>query len=143
MTVTRTIAQYITSSSSDQVPMPMIHESKRTLLNLVGISLSASLSGPSRAVMAWVAAEQSKPVASIIGSSSKTSPANAALVNGYLAHLQDYDDTHFPTILHPTAPVWPAVLAVAEEVGASGRDTLASFALGAEIACRVALSIHP
>jgi 2-methylcitrate dehydratase PrpD len=60
-----------------------------------------------------------------------------------MAHLQDYDDTHFPSVLHPTAPVWPAVFALAEDIGASGRDALAAFAIGAEVACRIAMSVHP
>jgi 2-methylcitrate dehydratase PrpD len=60
-----------------------------------------------------------------------------------MAHLQDYDDTHFPTVLHPSAPVWPAVLALAEDCGASGKETLAAFVLGAEVACRLSMSVHP
>ena len=54
--------------------------------------------------------------------SERRSPANqAALVNGVLAHSLDYDDTHLPSVLHPSASVVPAALAAAEHAGARRR----------------------
>ena len=47
----------------------------------------------------------------------------AALLNGTLAHSLDFDDTHAPGSLHPSAPVVPAALAAAEMTGAPGRKT--------------------
>src|SRR5690606_20242679 len=88
-------------------------------------------------------AEGHKPRASVWGAGVKTSLQNAALANGYTAHLEDYDDTHFPTVLHPTAPTVPAAFAIAEEAGASGRDFLAAVALGIETACRLSMAVHP
>lgn len=143
MASTRTIASFSTSTSANAVPEWVMREAKRTLINMLAISLSASVAKPVRIVTEWARAEGAAAKATAIGSGLRTSAANAAFVNGYMAHLQDYDDTHFPTVLHPTAPVWPAVLAAAEEQGASGRDALAAFAIGGEVACRIALSTHP
>ena len=141
MSATQALADFIVGA--DDLPDWTIHEAKRTLINILGVSLSASPSEGSRTLIAWARDEAAAPKASVVGASLRTSAFNAALVNGFLAHLQDYDDTHFPTVLHPTAPVWPAVLAAAEQFGASGKDALAAFALGAEAACRVAMSVHP
>ena len=143
MTPTRQLAQLITQTKADSLPDWVRHESKRTLLNILAIALSASEAPPVRALNDWAREEGSKARATVIGSGLRTSPTNAALLNGYMAHLQDYDDTHFPSVLHPTAPVWPAVLALAEDCGASGRDALAAFAIGAEVGCRIAMSVHP
>ncbi|MEK9658822.1 MAG: MmgE/PrpD family protein [Chloroflexota bacterium] len=143
MSVTRTLSDYLISASSAELPDWVLHESKRTLLNMLAISVSASVQKPVLALTEWARAQGSTAQATAIGSGLRTSAFNAAQVNGYAAHLQDYDDTHFPTVLHPTAPVWPAVLAAAEVTGASGRDALAAFALGAEAACRIAMSVHP
>ncbi len=143
MTATASLARYLATAKADDLPDWTLHEAKRTLLNLLGISLSASVMPAGRVMLEWATAEGAAARASVIGSGLQTSPAHAALVNGYLAHLQDYDDTHFPTVLHPTAPVWPAVLAAAEDTGASGREACAAFVLGAEAACRVAMSVHP
>ena len=142
MSSTKTLAEYIVNAKTGELPDWTLHEAKRTLLNALAISLSASHAKPVNILMEWAKAEGAAPRATVIGRGLRTSVSNAALLNGYLTHLQDYDDTHFPTVLHPTAPVWPAVLALAEDLGTSGRDTLAAFVLGAEAACRVAMSTH-
>ena len=143
MPVTQSLASFIVGTRTDDLPEWSLNEAKRTLINILAVSLSASTSAGSRMLMDWAASEAAAPKTTIVGSALRTSASNAALLNGFLAHIQDYDDTHFPTVLHPTAPVWPAVLAAAEERGTSGRETLAAFVLGAEAACRVAMSVHP
>ena len=104
------------------IPSDILHESSRTLINMIAVSLSASRDKPVEALAKWVREEGSIQRASVIGSNLKTSLNNAALLNGYMAHLHDYDDTHFPTVLHPSAPVWPAILATAEHRKNSGRE---------------------
>src|SRR5688500_16014964 len=140
---TRTLARFITTTSANDIPEAVLHEAKRTLINVLAISLSASDDPSVAALERWDAeAREARGEATVIGR-GRAGLGQAALVNGYLAHLQDYDDTHFPTILHPSAPTWPATLAAAELRGTPGRDTLAAFAIGAEVACRIALSVHP
>jgi 2-methylcitrate dehydratase PrpD len=141
MPPTRAIAEFI--SGADALPPWLMHETKRTLVNILAVSISAVEHRSSRRLIEWARAEEAAPRATVLGSGLRTSPATAALLNGFLAHLQDYDDTHFPTVLHPSAPVWPAVLASAEERGISGHEALVAFGLGAEVACRVAMSVHP
>jgi len=143
MPPTKTLAEFVIDTKADAIPDWVLHESTRTLINLLAISLSASRHPTAGTLEAWARAEGGNPRATVIGSGMRTSLGHASLINGYLAHLQDYDDTHFPTVLHPTAPTWPAVLAAAETTRARGRDVLAAFALGAEACCRVALSTHP
>ena len=142
-TVTQSLAEFVMSTDRESLPAWSIHEAKRTLLNMLAISLSASKSDGASIILDWAREECATEHASVIGANLKTSMSTAALVNGFLCHLQDYDDTHFPTILHPTAPVWPSVLALSERLGISGYDTLSAFVLGAETACRVAISVHP
>ena len=141
MTPTRTLAEFVVNARD--LPPVALDEAKRTLVNILAISISASEHPSAHRLTEWARAEGATGRASVIGSDLRTSPRLAAEVNGFLAHLQDYDDTHFPTILHPSAPVWPAVLAAAEERGASGLEALAAFALGEEVACRLAMSVHP
>ena len=61
-------------------------------------------------------------------------------MNGTLAHALDYDDTHLPSVLHPSAAIVPAALAAAEASTASGRDLLAAVAAGDELAVRVGMA---
>lgn len=69
------------------------------------------------------------------------SAENAALANGALAHALDFDDGH-DAIVHPTAVVFPAVLAIAEHMGGvNGKDFLAAMVIGTEISCRIAMGV--
>ena len=76
------------------------------------------------------------PIATVLGKGFRTSAQNAALANGYLGHFEDYDDTHNGSGIHPASPIVPAALAIGEQTHASGRDILAAYAIGAEVACR-------
>jgi 2-methylcitrate dehydratase PrpD len=143
MSATHDLAQAIADTEADALPDWVFHEAKRALVNILAVSISAQNAAPVVALTAWADAEGAASRATVVASGLRTSPTIAALVNGYMAHIQDYDDTHFPSVLHPTAPVWPAVLALAEDIAASGRDALAAFAIGAEVACRVSMSVHP
>ena len=64
----------------------------------------------------------------------------AAFVNGVLAHSLDYDDTHLPSVLHPSACIVPAALAVAEALGADGRASSSAIAAGLEICVRLGMA---
>jgi 2-methylcitrate dehydratase PrpD len=89
----------------------------------------------------FLRAEGSAAQATVIGSGFRTSPQNAALANGFLGHLEDYDDTH-TTVIHPSAPILPAALALSEQRTVSGKELLAAFALGVDVACRIGLVIY-
>lgn len=143
MSATKEICNFVHESGFESLPPWAVQESKRTLLNFIAISISASESHDAKILYRWATEEGSRARSTMIGANLGASPSVSALVNGFLGHLQDYDDTHFPTILHPTSVVWPAVLAAAEDKGASGKDVLTAFTLGAEVACRMAISIHP
>ncbi|KAK5937524.1 hypothetical protein PMZ80_010144 [Knufia obscura] len=68
----------------------------------------------------------------------------AALVNGIASHVDDYDDTHLETIIHPAGPVASALLAVSEWQGpVSGEDFLTAFVAGVEAECKLGLSVYP
>lgn len=80
---------------------------------------------------------------SLIGSDVKTDAATAALLNGASGHALDFDDTSNAIGCHATAPVLPAVLAAAEEMGASGSQMLTAFVVGVEIEGRVGNAFGP
>lgn len=73
----------------------------------------------------------------IITSRRSTSPLFAALVNGAASHVVEQDDLHRISVLHPGTVVFPAVLAAAQETGASGRELIAAAVAGYEAGIRV------
>jgi 2-methylcitrate dehydratase PrpD len=70
------------------------------------------------------------------------SPHAAALVNGTLAHSLDFDDTHLPSILHPSACILPAALAAGQQHGSSGRDVVTAAAAAYEICVRIGMAAY-
>ena len=81
--------------------------------------------------------------ASIVGTGPRTGARTAALVNGAAGHALDYDDTHLVLGGHSTVPVFPAALALAEELDCSGAELLAAFVAGVEIETRLGAGIGP
>jgi 2-methylcitrate dehydratase PrpD len=77
----------------------------------------------------------------VIGSGHGLPPLQAALVNGATGHALDFDDTHTIMGGHPTAPVFPAVWALAEQLDASGAQLLAALVAGFEIEARLGAGI--
>ncbi|MEO3997964.1 MmgE/PrpD family protein [Mesorhizobium sp. CAU 1732] len=67
----------------------------------------------------------------------------AALVTAAAANVLDYDDTHIPTLIHLGAPIYGALVALAQQERVSGPQFLTAFVAGAEIACRLGLALTP
>jgi 2-methylcitrate dehydratase PrpD len=64
-------------------------------------------------------------------------------MNGITSHVFDFDDTHLPTIIHPSGPVASAIFALAEYKPVSGADLLHAFILGVEVECRIGNAVYP
>jgi 2-methylcitrate dehydratase PrpD len=77
----------------------------------------------------------------IIGSQLCVSAENAALINGGLSHIVEMDDLDRSSITHPGCVIIPAAMAVAEQIGASGRDFLSAIVAGYEIGIRIGRSV--
>jgi 2-methylcitrate dehydratase PrpD len=77
------------------------------------------------------------PESSVLAHGFKTSTMNAALINGTMGHLFDFDDDHREGTMHPTVVVFPAVFAVAEKLGKSGKELIRALVLGLEVMIRV------
>jgi 2-methylcitrate dehydratase PrpD len=81
--------------------------------------------------------------AAVIGSGFKSSAPLAALANGTMAHALDYDDVNWRLSGHPTVPLLPAVLALGQEVRASGEEVLLAYAIGFEVESKIGLGVNP
>lgn len=137
------LAQKIVATAPEALSEAALKEAKRSLVNWVGVAVGASGHPMVDMVLeigsGWGGARQ----ATVIGRGSKTDEHTAALANGVSSHIFDYDDTLLDTILHPSAPVFPALLAYAEREGVGGRRVLEAFVLGVEVEQRVARMVYP
>ena len=125
--------------ASESVPPEVRAGIPARIVDIVGIAVRASLLDTSRAATEFALAQQSGAQSTAIGAGTRMAAAEAAFVNGVLAHSLDYDDTHLPSILHPSASVVPASLAVAEWRGAPGRALVDAVAVGLEITVRLGM----
>jgi 2-methylcitrate dehydratase PrpD len=140
---TRAVVTFLSDTPSAALPAEVLHESKRCLLDFLGVAVGAA-DEPAPAIAGrTLAALGGEPQVTVYGTDRRLRATDAALVNGISAHVFDFDDTHIPTILHPTTPLYAAGLALAEWRGASGRDLLAAHALGYELSARVSLALYP
>ncbi|MFD2092967.1 MmgE/PrpD family protein [Blastococcus deserti] len=80
--------------------------------------------------------------ATVLATGRGASPAAAALANGLAAVRLELDEGHPAAANHPSAHTLPAVLAVAEEVDASGPELLEAAAAAYEVAVRVARGVR-
>jgi 2-methylcitrate dehydratase PrpD len=118
----------------------ILQDARRRTTDIIGIALAASGMEPARIVGGVIEDWGGEEQAGVIGRGERYPAASAALMNGTLAHSLDYDDTHLPSVLHPSAAVVPAALAAAEFSGAKGRDLLTAVAAGNELVVRVGMA---
>ncbi|NKQ54480.1 MmgE/PrpD family protein [Amycolatopsis sp. K13G38] len=134
------LAGFAASVRAKGLPADLRDDAARRVLDVLGNSLAATSERPAAAVGALVREWGGSGRATAIGTGDRLPEPSAALVNGTLAHSLDFDDTHLPSVLHPSASVVPAALAVAEARGASGAALLDAIGVGVEITVRLGMA---
>lgn len=140
--VTRILSSYVVDSRYADIPQAMRHEAKRALLNWLGCAIGTARHETIDRALAAMAPFAGPPQAALLGRGERLDILNAAFLNGMSSHVLDFDDTHEKAV-HPSAPVFPALLAFGEWRGISGSELLHAFVLGVEVECRIALSVFP
>ncbi len=141
--VSEALGAFAHASRWADLPAPVRHEAKRSLLNFFGCALGVAQTAPIEAAVRVLKPLAGPARASLIGRSERLDMLGASFVNAVGANLLDYDDTHLNTVIHPSAPVAPAALALAEQRGGAGEAVLHAFALGAEVECRLGNGVSP
>jgi 2-methylcitrate dehydratase PrpD len=150
--LTEYVGKFIASTKYEDIPQDVIDLGKKSILDGLGLALAGSRA-PTGAICRQYVEHLGicDGKASIIGSSKKTSPRFGAFVNGVSIHADDFDDTQlsaakdrvYGLLVHPTVPVLPALLALAEGRTISGKDFMLAYHLGVEVECKIAEAISP
>ena len=141
MTLALEIASRINALRYDGLPPEAVHWAKVGILDTVGVTLAGAREDCTR-IVEGIAARGAAGASLIFGSGRRTGALDAALVNGTASHALDYDDMTNRLGGHPSAPILPALFALADETGASGRDFIAAYVGGFETECKIALAVH-
>jgi 2-methylcitrate dehydratase PrpD len=143
--ITHELAKFVAGMSYDTLPAAVRERTKALVLDLTGIMLRARNEAESTPAMVAAAARLgfASGDCTVIGDGVAYSPAGAAMLNGTLAHSLDFDDTHAPGSLHPSAPIVPAAFAAAEMTHADGKALIAAIVAGYEVQIRLSLALDP
>jgi hypothetical protein len=137
------LGRFVAESRWEDIAPALRQEAKRSILNNLGCGLGVAKDPAVTTALAVMRNFSGAPVATVIGQGVKLDPMAASFVNAIACNLLDYDDTHLQTVIHPTAPVAPALLALAEQRGLSGAAVLHAFLLGGEVECRIGNAVSP
>lgn len=138
---TEKIANFIARTEYAQIPQEAISGAKKCILDCLGVTLAAHAEPVSKIMTDYVIDMGGKAEAGVIGQNIRTTAAEAALVNGSMAHALDYDDYYGVNFPHATATTLPAVLALAERERSSGRAILEAYILGCEVGVKIGIEI--
>src|SRR5687768_9954419 len=126
-------ARFVKQTSFDDIPEATHQKAKISILDCSGTMLGGSREEAAKIAQRYVGSAASAVNATIIGTPLRVFPPLAAFANGIAAHALCFDDTHLPTMTHTSATVLPAVLAIAENQQASGRDLMTAYIIGFEV----------
>jgi 2-methylcitrate dehydratase PrpD len=141
--VTQRLARHVVETRWDDIPATVRHQAKRSLMNFFAVALAGCRSGPVEIALRSLAEFSGGRQATLVGRAERIDALSAAFLNAAGANVHDFCDTHLRTVIHPTAPVAPALLALAELRQVSGPDLLLAFILGNEVQARIGLAISP
>ncbi len=142
MTAAERIAAFAADLRYEDLPQEVAQSVKQRVLDTLGVVLAGSAFAPAR-ILAGVLREQGgKPEAVPLSGRDPLPAAQAAFLSGTLAHSVEFDDTHLPSIVHPSAFVVPAALTAAQVLDAGGRDVIAAAAAGYEALVRIAMAAY-
>jgi 2-methylcitrate dehydratase PrpD len=118
-------------------------EVQRTLFNILGTAVGASHNAAVEIALRHGALHGGRPLAPVPGRRERADLHHAALATGIAAHVDDFDDTHLQTVIHPAGPVVAAALPLGVARGASGSALLRAVGLGCEAELRIGAAISP
>lgn len=134
------LARFAEETTFEKLPSAVVNSVKQRFLDTIGICLASAAESLGAGVADLIDVWGGREEASLISRAGRYPSPNAALYNGTLAHSLDFDDTHLPSVLHPSASVVPATLALGEALRASGREAIAAAAIGYEVCVRLGMA---
>ncbi len=134
----RTLSVFLSNIRYEDIPEPVVARTEELFLDWLASALAGKGARPVEIMSGFAAAMGPlEGTAENLVTRKRTSPLFAALVNGAASHFVEQDDLHNSSVLHPGTVVFPAVLAAAQENGASGKAFIAASVAGYECGVRV------
>ena len=139
--ITSTLANYIAKAGATALPPAVVEKAKHHILDTLASCVSGAQLAAGERAIAYIEAAGGPTRATVIGAKLRTSPIDAAFANGMMAHADETDDSHAPSLTHPGCAVVPAALAAAEHFGRDGTAFIRAVSAGYDVGCRVAAAL--
>lgn len=141
MSLTADLARIVVDTTYADLPEEAIEIARQVCLDGLGVMVAGAREplGLGRISIDYARDLGGAPQASVIAGGFKSNVLNAAYVNGTLGHALDFDNTWWP-LNHPTSPTLPAILALAERDGYSGREVILAIVMAFEVQGRLRLA---
>jgi 2-methylcitrate dehydratase PrpD len=139
MQLARELARRSAALRFEHLPADAVKWAKIGILDTVGVTLAGCGEECAR-IARRLAGNGGQSL--VFGTSERTSVLDAALVNGVAAHALDFDDMNNTLGGHPSAPILPALFALADERPVTGRALIAAFVAGFETECKLGRGVH-
>ncbi|HEX5958312.1 MAG TPA: MmgE/PrpD family protein, partial [Hyphomicrobiaceae bacterium] len=137
------LAGFAVDLDFSSIPDAVIQQARRALVNVLATSFAGCREPAVEKALHVLAPCSAAGTVALVGRPETADVLSAAFINAMAANIHDFDDTHPATIIHPSAPVVPALAALAQTRKVSGRTFLAAFVAGAEAECRIGNAISP
>ena len=124
------LSAYIAGALRRPLPPEVVEKAKHHLLDTVAAMVSGARLPPGRKAIAFARSRGGPREACVAAGGFLAGAENAALANGMLAHADETDDSHAPSLTHPGCGIVPAALAMAEREGRDGRSLLRADGTG-------------
>ena len=136
--LTRDVANRALQVEFASLPSEIACIAKQCLLDWICVAVAGSREPLVGILAADCMEEGGHGAATLVGNGARVTTSQAALVNGAAGHALDFDDVHLASRVHPSAVVWPSVLAMGESLGLGGKELIGAFIAGVEAQCRIA-----
>jgi 2-methylcitrate dehydratase PrpD len=135
---TQALADFAATLAFDAVPEAVVRRAEDLFLDWFASALAGKGARPVESIARFI--ETMGPgegPSEILIHRRGSSPLIAAIANAAASHFAEQDDVHNGSVFHPATVVFPAALAVAQAIGASGKELLAACVAGYEVGIRV------
>jgi 2-methylcitrate dehydratase PrpD len=143
MGITEQVADFIVNTTIQKMPSQAVKIAKDAILDCLGVMLAGAATDEGKIMTRFVRDVGGNPVSTVVGGGFRTSAPWAALANGTMGHAEDFDDSGFAILGHPSVPVLPAILALGEQCKASGKDVIEAYIVGFEVESKLGLAVIP
>src|SRR5512140_2402990 len=137
-TPARELADFAAALRFDSIPASVVDRTEDLFLDWFASALAGKTARPVETLAAFYESQgPARGPSEILIHRRTSSPMIAAAVNAASSHFAEQDDVHNSSVFHPAAVVIPPALAVAQALGASGRDLVTAIVVGYEVGIRV------